>query len=140
MQGEVLAEKCGSGVRGLDEILGGGLPRACLYLVEGTPGVGKTTLALQFLLEGVRNGERCLYVTLSETRRELDTVARSHGWSLEGLDLIELSDVERALAGKGKSTLFQAGDLELDDLSRMLLARVGERKPQRVVIDSLSEL
>jgi circadian clock protein KaiC len=140
MQGEPLAEKCGSGVRGLDEILGGGLPRACLYLVEGTPGVGKTTLALQFLLEGLRQGERCLYVTLSETRRELETVARSHGWRLDGLDLIELSDVEQALAGKGRSTLFQASEVELEDLSRLLLGRIDERKPHRVVIDSLSEL
>ena len=140
MQDELLAEKCGTGVPGLDDVLGGGLPRACLYLVEGTPGVGKTTLALQFLLEGVRRGERCLYVTLSETRRELETVASSHGWSLEGLDLIELSDVEQALAGKGRSTLFQASELELEDLSRLLLGRIAERKPQRVVIDSLSEL
>jgi circadian clock protein KaiC len=140
MHDEVRDEKCGSGVRGLDDVLGGGLPRACLYLVEGSPGVGKTTLALQFLLEGVRRGERCLYVTLSETRRELETVARSHGWSLDGLDLIELSDVEQALAGKGKSTLFQVSELELEELSRMLLGRIDERKPQRVVLDSLSEL
>jgi circadian clock protein KaiC len=108
--------------------------------VEGTPGVGKTTLALQFLLEGVRQGERCLYVTLSETRRELEAVARSHGWSLEGLDLIEFSDVEQALGGKGKSTLFQVSELELEEVSRLLLGRIEQRRPQRVVIDSLSEL
>jgi circadian clock protein KaiC len=137
---EILDEKCGSGVRGLDDILGGGLPRSCLYLVEGSPGVGKTTLAMQFLLEGMRRGERCLYVTLSETRRELETVARSHGWALEGLDVVELSDVERALAGKGKSTLFHASEVELEDLSRLLLGRIDVRRPHRVVIDSLSEL
>ncbi|HYG53678.1 MAG TPA: ATPase domain-containing protein [Burkholderiales bacterium] len=137
---DIPAAKCGTGVPGLDDICGGGLPRACLYLVEGTPGVGKTTFALQFLLEGLRRGERCLYVTLSETRRELDTVASSHGWTLGGMDLIELSEVERALAGKSKTTLFQASELELEELTRLLMARIEERKPQRVVIDSLSEL
>jgi len=132
--------KCSTGVRGLDDICGGGLPRACMYLVEGMPGVGKTTLALQFLLEGVRQRERCLYVTLSETRAELETVARSHGWSLEGLDLIELADVEQALGGKGKTTLFQASEFELDELMRLLLSSVEQGEHRRVVLDSLSEL
>lgn len=127
-------------MRGLDDVCGGGLPRACMYLIEGTPGVGKTTLALQFLLEGVRQGERCLYVTLSETRGELEMVASSHGWSLDELDLIELADVEQALAGRGKTTLFQASEFELDELMRLLTSRVEEGRPQRVVIDSLSEL
>ena len=134
------AAKCGTGVPGLDDVCGGGLPRACLYLVEGTPGVGKTTLAMQFLLEGMRQGERCLYVTLSETRRELELVARSHGWSMQGMEVIELSDVERALAGKAKTTLFQASELELEELTRLLLSTIEQSKPQRVVIDSLSEL
>jgi len=88
--------KCGTGVPGLDSICNGGLSRACLYLIEGTPGVGKTTLALQFLLEGVKKGERCLYVTLSETRGELEAVARSHDWSLKGIEVVELADVEKA--------------------------------------------
>jgi circadian clock protein KaiC len=136
----VPVQKCSTGVRGLDDICGGGLPRACLYLVEGTPGVGKTTLALQFLLEGVRQGERCLCVTLSETKKELEAVAGSHGWSLEGIDVLELADVERSLAGKAKTTLFQASELELEELSRLLLAQIAERRPQRVVLDSLSEL
>ena len=92
---------CATGVPGLDEVLSGGLPRNCLYLLDGNPGVGKTTLALQFLLQGVREGERCLYVTLSETRLELDAVARSHGWNLGGIEIIELSAIERSLAGKG---------------------------------------
>jgi circadian clock protein KaiC len=135
-----LAEKCSTGVRGLDEICGGGLPRACMYLVEGTPGVGKTTLATQFLLEGRRRGESCLYVTLSETRRELDTVAHSHGWSLDGIEVIELADVEDALGGKGKTTLFHASEFELDELMRLLTTKVEELSPRRMVIDSLSEL
>src|SRR5215210_6761654 len=80
-----------TGVAGLDAILNGGLPRRRLYLVQGDPGVGKTTLALQYLLEGVRAGERVLYVTLSESREELEAVAASHGWSLDGIDVYEMS-------------------------------------------------
>lgn len=139
-KGDRFDSKCGTGVPGLDDICGGGLPRACMYLVEGTPGVGKTTLAMQFLLEGVKRGERCLYVTLSETRGELETVARSHGWSLGDIELIELADVEQALGGKGKTTLFQASEFELDELMRLLMTKVEEERPQRMVIDSLSEL
>ncbi len=140
MPQELNAAKCGTGVRGLDDICGGGLPRSCLYLVEGTPGVGKTTLAMQFLLEGVKQGERCLYVSLSETRRELEMVAASHAWSIEAIELIELSDIERSLAGKSRTTLFQASELELEELLRLLFESIEKSKPQRVVIDSLSEL
>ena len=86
-----LSPVCKSGVSGLDEILGGGFPRDCLYLIEGNPGVGKTTLAMQFLLEGLENDEICLYVTLSETQRELAMVAESHGWDLSGLATIDYS-------------------------------------------------
>src|SRR6478609_11259783 len=86
--------RCASGVEGLDDILAGGLPRNCFYLVQGDPGSGKTTLALQFLLEGVRRGERVFYITLSETREELLNVARSHGWSLEKIDIMDLSAIE----------------------------------------------
>jgi len=84
---------CSTGSSGLDAILGGGLPLNRMYLIEGTPGVGKTTLALQFLLDGVERKEKCLYVTLSETREELDAVAKSHGWTLDGISIIELSIV-----------------------------------------------
>jgi circadian clock protein KaiC len=130
--------RAATGVAGLDHILLGGLPSGHLYLLEGTPGVGKTTLALQFLLEGVRRGERCLYVTLSETKQELDTVAHSHGWDLTALSVLELSQV---LAQSGaKETLFQASEMELFDLSRMLVDKFEEVKPQRMVLDSLSEL
>ena len=130
--------KCSSGVPGLDEILGGGLPRDSLYLVEGNPGVGKTTLAMQFLLDGQRRGEKGLYVTLSETKRELETVAQSHGWNLEGLTIIELSAIERTI-GKG-TTLFQSAEVELTQLTKMLMDEIHRTKPQRVVLDSLSEM
>jgi circadian clock protein KaiC len=132
--------KCGSGVPGLDSILCGGLPRDCIFLVDGNPGVGKTTIALQFLLEGVREKERCLYVTLSETKLELEAVARSHGWDLSGIDIIELSAIESAMAGKLQNTMFQSAEVELTELSRLLLAEIERSKPSRVVLDSLSEM
>src|SRR5688500_10076369 len=109
---------CATGVPGLDAILCGGLPRNCLYLVDGNPGVGKTTLALQFLLQGVKEKERCLYITLSETKVELDAVARSHGWKLDGIEIIELSAIERSLAGKAQNTMFQSAEVVLNHLSK----------------------
>jgi len=131
---------CATGVSGLDNILGGGIPRNCLYLIDGNPGVGKTTLALQFLLQGVKEKERCLYITLSETKSELDAVARSHGWSLEGIEIIELSAIERSLAGKAQNTMFQSAEVELNHLSKLLLDELDRIRPARVVLDSLSEL
>jgi len=131
---------CPTGVPGLDAILCGGLPRGALYLIDGNPGVGKTTLALQFLLHGVQQNERCLYITLSETKAELDAVARSHGWRLEGIDIIELSAIERSLAGKAENTMFQSAEVELNHLSKLLLEEVERIRPERVVLDSLSEL
>jgi circadian clock protein KaiC len=134
------ATKCGTGIPGLDSVLGGGLPKNCLYLVDGNPGVGKTTLALQFLQEGVRLGERCLYVTLSESKPELESVAASHGWSLAGIDIIELSAVEKSLSGKAQNTMFQSAEVELTALSALLMEEIGRIKPSRVVLDSLSEM
>src|SRR3954469_3897735 len=87
--------RCAMGIVGLDDVLGGGLPSHRFYLVQGDPGVGKTTLALQFLLEGVRRGERVLYIPLSETKEELVAVAESHRWSLAGIALVHLSAVEQ---------------------------------------------
>src|SRR5688572_4907218 len=132
--------KCSTGIPELDRVLGGGLPRNCLYLIDGNPGVGKTTLALQFLLEGVRNGERCLYVTLSESKPELEAVAASHGWDLKGIDIVELSAVERMLAGKTRNTLFESAEVELTALSDLLMEEIGRIHPTRVVLDSLSEM
>jgi len=132
-------ERCPSGVDGLDEVLGGGLPRNCFYLVQGDPGSGKTTLALQFLLEGVRRGERVFYITLSETREELLKVARSHGWSLEDIPLLELSAMEAALRPEAQTTVFHPSEMELDKLSELLLTEAHKVKPSRIVFDSLSE-
>ena len=138
--GSASSSKCTTGVPGLDDILCGGLPTNSIYLVDGNPGVGKTTLALQFLNEGVRNKERCLYVTLSETKPELEAVAQSHGWSLAGIDVIELSAIERALVGKGQNTMFQSAEIELNQLSKLLLEEIDRVRPTRIVLDSLSEM
>jgi len=133
-------ELCGTGVPGLDDVLTGGLPRGCLHLIEGNPGVGKTTLAMQFLLEGHSRGESCLYVTLSESQRELEAVAHSHNWDLQGIRIIELSAVERALGGKSAGTLFHSAEVELTQLTRLLYDQVDRVRPQRVVLDSLAEM
>jgi circadian clock protein KaiC len=129
-----------TGVAGLDDILFGGFPSNRLYLIEGSPGVGKTTLAMQFLIEGVRRGEPCLYVTLSESRDEMEAVAASHGWSLEGIDIIELSQVEQMFGTRSQNTLFQPAEVELTRLSDLLLREFDRVKPRRMVLDSLSEL
>jgi circadian clock protein KaiC len=100
--------KCGTGIEGLDDILGGGFPRNRLYLIQGGPGVGKTTLALQYLLEGVRHNESGLYIALSETKEELLEVANSHGWSLDKFAVMELSAIESELLQDEQNTLFVA--------------------------------
>ena len=129
-----------TGIAGLDDVLRGGLPRSRLYLVKGEPGVGKTTLALQFLLEGARAKERVLYVTLSETEHEIRQVADSHGWSLDGLNLYELSSAEQTLRLDDVNTLYATADVDLKETMRVLLDEVDRVKPQRVVFDSLSEI
>src|ERR1700744_5387815 len=131
---------CTMGIEGLDDILGGGLPRNRLYLIQGDPGVGKTTLALQFLLEGVKRGETGLYITLSETKEELEVVAHSHGWNLEAINLFELSAVTKSLKDEASSTFFHPSDVELNRTTKTLLDEVDRVKPSRVVFDSLSEM
>jgi len=129
-----------TGIAGLDEILAGGLPAAALYLVEGDPGAGKTTLGLQFLLEGARRGETGLYVTLSESKAELHKVARSHGWELSALHLMELSPSEESLDPDAQLTMFHSSEVELSETTNAILAEVERLQPSRIVFDSLSEL
>ncbi len=129
-----------TGNAGLDNILNGGFPANRLYLVEGDPGTGKTTLALQFLLEGARRGEPVLYVTLSETKEELIAVARSHGWSLEGVSLHELVPPEESLKTESQYTIFHPSEVELGETTRAVIEEVERIQPRRVVFDSLSEM
>lgn len=129
-----------TGVEGLDEILGGGLPAGRLYLLEGSPGSGKTTAALQFLMEGARAGESTLYITLSETSEELTAVARSHGWNLDNIAMFELAQASDALGAGTEQTLLHAWELELPATVQLIIDRVEEIQARRVVFDSLSEL
>lgn len=130
---------CPTGLDGLDAVISGGLPTNCFYLLQGDPGCGKTTLALQFLFEGRHRGERVLYITLSETREELERVATSHGWSLEGIPLLEFSAIETLLQPESQTTVFHAAEMELGKVSQLLRDEIGKHRPQRVVFDSLSE-
>ncbi|HYF48719.1 MAG TPA: ATPase domain-containing protein [Planctomycetota bacterium] len=129
---------CSTGIHGLDTILGRGLKRNRMYLLQGSPGAGKTTTALQYLLEGAARDEVVLYVTLSETKEELEEVARSHGWSLERIPLIDLSALENT--SKATNTLYNPAEVELTQLSKLLMDRVHALKPDRLVLDSLSEM
>lgn len=130
-----------TGVSGLDDILNGGLIPERLYLIDGNPGAGKTTFALQFLLEGVKRGEKCLYVTLSETRAELAAGAASHGWSLDGIEIVELiPDHHHELSGDGQLTMVHPSDVELSETTRRIVEMVERSNPSRIVFDSLSEM
>lgn len=129
-----------TGIAGLDEILHGGLIPARLYLVDGNPGAGKTTLALQFLQEGVRAGERCLYITLSETAEELKAGAQSHEWSLAGIEIVELIADESEFDRESQLTMFHPSEIDLTETTRMVLEAIQRVNPRRLVFDSLSEL
>ena len=134
------ADRAPTGVNGLDNILHGGLIRGRLYLLDGNPGAGKTTLALQFLLEGIRSGEKCLYVTLSETTEELSAGASSHGWLLEGIDILELVADKEELGGDAELTMYHPSEIDLTETTRKVLQAIETVRPQRMVLDSLSEL
>jgi circadian clock protein KaiC len=128
------------GVPGLDFVLGGGLPQHRVYLIEGMPGTGKTTLALQFLREGVARGQSTLYVTLAESRHELEAVAVSHGWTLDGIEVYELSPPDEILNPETKYTVFHPSEVELNQSVQSVYDAVERLRPSRVVLDSLSEM
>ena len=129
-----------TGVPGFDEILHGGLPKGHLYLIEGNPGTGKTTLAMQFLLAGIQNGERVLYITLSESEEELQEAMRSHGWSVDSLRICEMAPPEEDLKPETQYTVFHPSEVELADTIASIFKEVDAVQPQRLVFDSLSEL
>lgn len=134
------SEKVSTGIEGLDYILRGGLPKNRLYLVQGNPGTGKTTIGLQFLLEGERKGEKGLYITLSESKEELLAVGLSHGWNLEDLNIYDLTVSGEILTDDSRYTVFHPAEVELDETTKKVLAEVERVNPARVVFDSLSEM
>jgi circadian clock protein KaiC len=136
----IAPERLATGNPGLDSILEGGFPVNRVYLVEGDPGTGKTTLALNFLLEGAARGEPVLYITLSETKDEIEDVAASHGWSLDGLNIYELIPSEETLKAESQYTIFHPSEVEFSETTTAVLEQVERIQPRRVVFDSLSEM
>ena len=132
--------RCATGIPGLDDILKGGLISHRLYLIDGDPGAGKTTLALQFLLDGINAGEKCLYITLSETKEELAAGADSPGWSLDGIEVVELIADSEDLDGESQVTMYHPSEVELTETTKRVLTAVEETNATRIVFDSLSEL
>jgi circadian clock protein KaiC len=138
--GVVSPSRMATGIEGLDNILAGGFPANRIYLIEGDPGTGKTTLSLQFLMEGARRGEAGLYVTLSETKEELIAVAASHGWTLDGFQIYELLPTADSLNPETQYTIFHPSEIELGETTSAVLEEVKRINPRRVVFDSLSEM
>src|SRR5258705_7952585 len=138
---EPIAGKAKTGIWGLDDILSGGFSRGHMFLVEGAPGTGKTTIALQFLMEGAQAGEKCLYITLSETERELRDGAASHGWNLDDrIQIFELLPPESLLDDEQQQSLLYSSDLDLGETPKQIFEVVERARPSRVVLDSLSEI
>ena len=133
-------ERCPTGIAGLDYILGGGFPKERVYLIQGEPGAGKTTLGLQFLLEGIRTGEKSLYVTLSETKLELEQVANAHGWNINDINILDLTTLEERIPVDATTTLFHPYEVELSETTKIILSEIERLKPERVIFDSLSEM
>lgn len=129
-----------TGIEGLDRVLAGGLVANRIYLIEGEPGTGKTTTGLQFLREGVRQGETVVYITLAETAEELQSVAQSHGWTLDGIQMHEVLPSEEMLGEEHQYTMFHPSEVEMANTVRLILSAIDKHKPTRVVLDSLSEL
>lgn len=133
-------ERVSTGITGLDDVLKGGFPQGHFFLLEGEPGTGKTTLGLQFLMDGARRGEKSLYVTLSESQREIEKVARSHRWSLEGVTIFEYTPTEDSLRPEDQYSAFHPSEVEFQDTTQNILREVERVQPTRVVLDSLSEI
>ncbi|MGY4234980.1 circadian clock protein KaiC [Bradyrhizobium sp. USDA 4449] len=133
-------DQAGTGIDGLNDVLGGGLERGRVFLLEGAPGTGKTTLATQFLVAGAKAGERCLYITLSETESELRASAASHGWPLAGIEIFELIPPENLLDENQQQSLLYSSDIELGETTKRIFEAFEKTNPQRVVLDSLSEI
>jgi circadian clock protein KaiC len=129
-----------TGIEGLDDVLGGGFPKGHFFLVEGEPGAGKTTLGLQFLIAGAQKGEKVLYVTLSESTAEIQKVARSHGWSLDGVSIFEYTPTEESLRPEDQYSAFHPTEVEFQDTTQTILRKVEETEATRIVLDSLSEI
>jgi predicted ATP-dependent serine protease len=129
-----------TGIPGLDAILGGGLPAGHMYLVEGESGAGKTTLGLHFLLAGRQRGESCLWITMSETERELHAAAKAHGWNLDGIHVLNLVLTRQVLQTEEQYSFFSPADVELNDTTRQILDTVKKLRPTRVVFDPFSDI
>ena len=133
-------DRCSTGIEGLDDVLSGGLPASHMFLIEGDPGSGKTTLGLQFLMVGAQKGEKVLYITLSETESEIRQVAQSHGWEIDNLSIVEFTPREDSLRPEDQYSAFHPAEIELQDTANSILQVVAREQPQRVVFDSLSEI